>query len=64
MFYIVTTGVNSGKTEPIKAEPNKNRESGLDLVISNILNGCNFKKTAVYGYDSVYKPIKPNKLIN
>ena len=28
-------GVQSGKTKPIKIEPNENRENGLDLVVPN-----------------------------
>ena len=35
-------GVQSGKIEPIKTEPNQIRESGLDLVIPNIPNVCHF----------------------
>ena len=31
--------VQPGKIKPIKTEPNRNRESGLDLVIPN---GCHF----------------------
>ena len=36
------TDVQSSKIEPIKTEPNRIRESGLDLVIPNIPNGCHF----------------------
>ena len=37
-------GVQSGKIEPIKTKPNRNRESSLDLVIPNIPNEYHFRK--------------------
>ena len=42
LILVVGRGVQSGKTEPIKTEPNRNRKNGLDLVVPNIPNGCHF----------------------
>ena len=33
-------GVLPGKSIPTKTEPNRNKESDLDLIIPNILNEC------------------------
>lgn len=46
--------------KPNQLKSNRNRESSLDLIIPNKLNGCYLKKPAVYRYGSLYKSIKLN----
>ena len=41
-------GVQSGKIEPIKIEPNRNRENGLDFVVPNKQDGFFLRNHSIW----------------